>query len=52
MAKYVTCDACGGAIIRGETDGELINKVQEHDKQAHDRETTRAQVLLLAKKER
>ena len=46
MAKVMRCDC--GHVVRGETDEELVAKVQEHAREVHDMEITKEQVLAMA----
>ncbi len=45
--KKVICPPCG-TEIRGETDDELVRKVQEHAKREHGRDLTREHILAVA----
>ena len=47
MAKIVNCPC--GDTIRGETDDELVSRVQSHNKQMHNQDTSRAEILAAAK---
>lgn len=44
--KQVSCDC--GAVIRKETDDELVTAVRQHAQDAHDMELTREQILSMA----
>ena len=39
MAKIMQCDC--GYVVRGESDDELVAKVQEHAREVHDMEITK-----------
>jgi predicted small metal-binding protein len=39
VAKIMQCDC--GQVVRGETDDELVAKVQKHAREVHDMEITR-----------
>jgi predicted small metal-binding protein len=49
MAKIMQCDC--GHVVRGETDDELVVKVQKHAREVHDMEITKEQVLAMARPE-
>lgn len=49
MAKIMQCDC--GHVVRGETDDELVSKVQKHAREVHDMDITREQVLAMARPE-
>jgi predicted small metal-binding protein len=49
VAKIMRCDC--GCVVRGETDDELVAKVQKHAREVHDMELTREQVLAMAQQE-
>jgi predicted small metal-binding protein len=49
MAKIMQCDC--GYVVRGETDDELVVKVQKHAREVHDMEITKEQVLAMAQQE-
>jgi predicted small metal-binding protein len=49
VAKIMQCDC--GYVVRGETDDELVAKVQKHAREVHDMEITRKQVLAMAQQE-
>lgn len=44
--KQVSCDC--GKIVRGESDDELVDRVQEHAREVHKMELTPEQVLSMA----
>lgn len=44
--KQVSCDC--GTVIRGEDDGQLVERVQEHAREVHNMELSRDQVLSMA----
>ena len=44
----VTCPACGG-VIGADTQAELISMVQDHAKQAHNKDLTAEQILQMEK---
>lgn len=46
MAKVVSCPC--GAVIKSETDDELVTLVQKHGKEVHNQEATREEVLAMA----
>ena len=45
----VTCPACGGTLSAA-TEAELIEKVQAHAKNEHDKDLTAEQIRQMAKK--
>ena len=49
MAKIMQCDC--GHVVRGETDDELVARVQKHAREVHDMEITKEQVLAMARPE-
>ena len=49
LAKIMRCDC--GYVIRGETDDEIVAKVQKHAREVHDMEITKEQVLAMAQQE-
>ncbi|MCH6555130.1 MAG: DUF1059 domain-containing protein [Chloroflexi bacterium] len=49
MAKVINCPC--GWTTRSDTDDELVKQVQQHAKEVHDQETTREEVLGMAKPE-
>ncbi len=49
MAKVIHCP-CGWTTT-SDTDDELVKQVQQHAKETHDQETTREEVLAMAKPE-
>jgi predicted small metal-binding protein len=49
VAKMMQCYC--GYVVRGETDDELVAKVQKHAREVHDMEITREQVLAMAQQE-
>ncbi|CAN5816891.1 hypothetical protein BH18ACT11_BH18ACT11_08080 [soil metagenome] len=49
MTKIMRCDC--GHVVRGETDDELVDNVQQHAREVHDMEITREQVLAMARPE-
>ncbi len=48
MAKKTISCPCGWSITT-ESDDELVTKVQEHAKQVHNQESTREQILAMAR---
>ena len=48
MTKEVTCPPCG-EVIRGESDDDLVAKVQQHAKEQHGSDLSREQVLAAAR---
>ena len=46
MTKVIKCDC--GFVVRGDTEGELVNAAQRHAKEAHDMELTAEQILAMA----
>jgi predicted small metal-binding protein len=49
VAKIMQCDC--GHVVRGETDDELVARVQKHAREVHDMEITREQVLAMAQQQ-
>ena len=49
MANVVNCPC--GAVIRAETDDELVALVQQHGKKVHNQEVPRESVLSMAQPE-
>jgi predicted small metal-binding protein len=49
VAKIMQCDC--GYVVRGETDDELVAKVQKHAREVHDMEITKEQALAMAQQE-
>ncbi len=48
MAKEVACRSCGFRV-RADSDDELVEHLQLHNREAHQRETSREQILAVAK---
>jgi predicted small metal-binding protein len=44
--KQVSCDC--GTTIRADSDGQLVERVQEHARSVHDMDLTREQILSMA----
>lgn len=47
MAKRVTCPPCG-AIIHGESDDDLVAKLQKHSRDEHGMSLSRDQILAMS----
>ena len=47
MTKEIKCD-CGWSV-RSETDDDLVDKAQEHAREAHHMEASREQLLSMAR---
>jgi predicted small metal-binding protein len=47
LSKRVTCPPCG-AIIQGETDDDLVAKLQQHSRDEHGMSLSRDQILAMA----
>lgn len=48
MAKKFVCDKCGGMAIEADNDDELVQKVQDHAREAHNESAEKEQILEMS----